>query len=236
MVDTPRSIPASKRQSHAEKKAATRRQVIDAALDIFSRDGYAKASLDAIADHAGYSKGAIYSNFSSKADLFLAAMDTNIQGLDPECVEIEDQLGEDLRAVTDEQIKVMAKQATEGFGLATLEFITVALRDPGLRQALSERIQRVIARHEAMIGRVRNAKDPVPAHAVASLVVAFDFGMDILQLLGISGATLGLSDVGRQRIINPKAAVNLAIDPAATDQTLRQAAEVEAIFRKRLGR
>lgn len=236
MGETSRPTPGTRRRSNAEKKAATRRDVIHAAIDIFSRDGYAKASLDAIAEHAGYSKGAIYSNFANKADLFLAAIDANIDGLALDEVAIDDVMAAELAGATDAEIAAYAKDVTEGFGLATLEFITVALRDPSLREALNARIQRMIGQQTATIVGVRRDNDPLAVDAIANLVAAIDLGMDVLQLLGIPGATLGLADVGRQRLMNPAGAANLAVDPSATSQQLRQTAEVEALFRAHLGR
>ena len=190
MGESTSATPVPKRRSHAEKKAATRRDVIHAALDIFSRDGYAKASLDAIADHAGYSKGAIYSNFSGKADLFLAAIDANIDGLTLEDGDIETQIGGDPTQVSDADIKAYAKDATEGFGLATLEFVTVAMRDPDVCSALNARIQRLIAQLSTVVEANRGEGDPLSGDEIANLVAAFDLGMDILQLLGIPGTNL----------------------------------------------
>ena len=236
MGKSTRATPVSKRQSHAEKKAATRRDVIHAALDIFSRDGYAKASLDAIADHAGYSKGAIYSNFSGKADLFLAAIDANIDGLTLEDGDIEGQIGRDPMQVSDADITAYAKDATEGFGLAALEFMTVAMRDPELRSALNARIQRLIAQLSTLVETNQGDDDPLSGDEVANLVAAFDLGMDVLQLLGIPGANLGLADVGRQRLMNPVRAAGLRVDPSADAQSLRHTAELEALLRSRLGR
>lgn len=236
MGESSRSTPGSKRQSHAEKKAATRQQVIHAAMDIFSRDGYTKASLDAIAEQAGYSKGAIYSNFANKADLFLAAIDANIDGLSLDGLAIEEQMGDNPAAISDADIAAYAKDVTEGFGLATLEFITVALRDPALRDALNARFQRLTAQQTPIIEATRRSDDPVPVAAIANLVAAMDLGMDVLQLLGIPGVNLGLADVGRQRLMNPAGAADLAIDPAADTPRLRQTAEVEALFRAWHGR
>ena len=53
-----------------EEAAATRQALLDAALIVFSQKGYAAASLEAIAEHAGVSRGAIYWHFHSKAELY----------------------------------------------------------------------------------------------------------------------------------------------------------------------
>jgi len=63
------------RISRKESQLQTREHLLDAALEVFSRRGYYAATVDEIAAEAGYSKGAVYSNFSNKEELFLALID-----------------------------------------------------------------------------------------------------------------------------------------------------------------
>jgi AcrR family transcriptional regulator len=56
-----------------DKRARTRRRLIEATLEVAAERGLAGASLDAIAARAGMTKGAIYSNFTGRADLLVAA-------------------------------------------------------------------------------------------------------------------------------------------------------------------
>lgn len=60
---------ARKCKEDAEK---TRQAVLEAALDVFSEKGYAKATFDEIASRAGFTKGAVYWYFRNKADLVSA--------------------------------------------------------------------------------------------------------------------------------------------------------------------
>src|SRR4029453_14661719 len=50
----------------------TREGLVDAAEPLFTTNGFHATSVDAVADAAGYTKGAVYSNFASKEDLFFA--------------------------------------------------------------------------------------------------------------------------------------------------------------------
>ena len=59
------------RLTRAEQQAQTRERLLAAAERVFARHGYGGASIDLISAEAGYSKGAIYSNFESKEDVFL---------------------------------------------------------------------------------------------------------------------------------------------------------------------
>lgn len=62
---------AEKRLTREESQAQTRERLLEAARIVFVQAGYRGASVDAIAAEAGYSKGAVYSNFEGKEDLFL---------------------------------------------------------------------------------------------------------------------------------------------------------------------
>jgi AcrR family transcriptional regulator len=55
-----------------------RRALLDAALPVFAEAGFASANLDQVAAAAGLTKGAIYSNFASKDDLFFAMMNDQV--------------------------------------------------------------------------------------------------------------------------------------------------------------
>src|SRR3954462_11332492 len=60
------------RLSRADRRARTRDDLVAAADALFSANGFHPTSVDAVADAAGYTKGAVYSNFASKEELFLA--------------------------------------------------------------------------------------------------------------------------------------------------------------------
>ena len=63
------------RMTHAESQAQTRAQLVATAKQMFFEDGYHPTSLEKVADAAGYSKGAVYSNFRSKDELCAAVLD-----------------------------------------------------------------------------------------------------------------------------------------------------------------
>lgn len=71
------------RLSRTETQAQTRNRLIEAARELFAKEGYATTSVDRIAETAGYSKGAVYSNFDSKEAIFLEVLELQGQeGLD----------------------------------------------------------------------------------------------------------------------------------------------------------
>jgi AcrR family transcriptional regulator len=60
--------------TRAEQRARTRSTLLDSAARVFARRGLHAASVDQVAEEAGLTKGAVYSNFSSKEELFLAML------------------------------------------------------------------------------------------------------------------------------------------------------------------
>ena len=58
------------RLTRAERQAQTRQELLDAAARVFVERGFEGASIEAITEEAGYTRGAFYSNFASKAELF----------------------------------------------------------------------------------------------------------------------------------------------------------------------
>jgi len=65
------------RLNRQESRLETRTKLLDSAAQLFARVGYEGASVDLIAESAGYSKGAFYSNFESKEAIFLELLDTH---------------------------------------------------------------------------------------------------------------------------------------------------------------
>jgi AcrR family transcriptional regulator len=66
------------KNKHQVRTEQTQAKILDAALAIFSEQGFEKAQLEEVAARAGYTRGAIYAHYSSKEDLFLALMEHRV--------------------------------------------------------------------------------------------------------------------------------------------------------------
>ncbi|RWZ68361.1 TetR/AcrR family transcriptional regulator [Labedella populi] len=62
----------------SERRRRTRERLMDAAFDVFAEAGVHTASVEAICERAGFSRGAFYSNFESKEELFFALSDREV--------------------------------------------------------------------------------------------------------------------------------------------------------------
>ncbi len=67
-----RNAAPSRQRARTE---ATRRKLLEAAENIFARDGFEAARLEDIAASAGYTRGAFYANFDGKEDIFFALLE-----------------------------------------------------------------------------------------------------------------------------------------------------------------
>ena len=65
----------SPRLRRVEQRAATRHALLDAAAEVFAAQGLHGAAIEEVCERAGFSRGAFYSNFSSKRQLFLEVLD-----------------------------------------------------------------------------------------------------------------------------------------------------------------
>lgn len=123
------------------RRAMTRRHLLDAAAIVFARDGFHGATLDEVAETAGFTKGAVYSNFKSKDDLFLALIDDRAERAFAVIEEILDP-----GHPSDEQMprvrQLMTSDAAfwdDSWQSLWLEFLLYARRTPEGRAKLAER-------------------------------------------------------------------------------------------------
>src|SRR5580692_10176637 len=73
------SATGGNRMTREQSRANTRDRLLAAARSVFARSGFHGASVEEIASEAGFSTGALYSNFESKEDLFLVLMEAEIE-------------------------------------------------------------------------------------------------------------------------------------------------------------
>ena len=167
----------------------TRERLVLTARVAFAREGYHGARLDRIAKEAGFSKGAVYSNFANKAELFLAVLDANIEALltDPVGAEPpltafmeDDASGEGAAGVTPEEIQ----QAVRGMGLATLEFVAYAARNPELAAQCAVRIDRAVGVYAQAAEDLGLEVDGLSTEELGGLFMALDNGAAVLTLAG----------------------------------------------------
>ena len=124
------------------RRQLTRTALLDAATHVFARQGFHGASLDEIAETAGFTRGAIYKHFDGKEDLLFGAYDrVNDRMLQAFADQIDDEpQGTDPRAIAATWRKLLAEDS-ELFAI-NLEFQLYHLRNPSARKRACEQRRR----------------------------------------------------------------------------------------------
>lgn len=204
--------------TRGERQQQTRTALIDAARLVFIRDGYHGAGLGEIARVAGYSKGAVYSNFSGKADLFLEVMDDNIGTLGSETSDPFTPTTTE----TDPELVDMIR----GMALASLEFIAVAARDDQLSSALAQRIKLMTDQYAHVAEKARTPDDALTATEVGTLLAALDQGITVLAVSGLMDIDQRVLRMGLRRLVDPaRAATTEVSDDEGGDGPLNEYVE-----------
>ncbi|MFB1426852.1 TetR/AcrR family transcriptional regulator [Micrococcus endophyticus] len=124
------------------RREDVRAAILDHAAQVFGREGYARSSLTRIAAEAGYTKGAVYSGFAGKPDLFAAACTVQFERATTRAMDgVADALDdpdlprEDLVARVAEALADVVLEPTGSWPLLLHEFQSVGLREPAVGRA-----------------------------------------------------------------------------------------------------
>ena len=174
----------SSRLSRAEQNDRNRTLLLAAARRVFLARGYYAATLEQIADEAGFSKGVVYSRFASKADMFLALLEDRIEERAAQNSRAAKELAGsgDFDALLD--LAQQAERAAPGWRLLVTEFRIHAARDPELNHryaALHARAVDGIARALVSISEGPGQTLPSPPRQLAELVLAIEAGLALEQ-------------------------------------------------------
>lgn len=182
---------ATTRLTREEKKAQTRQRLLEAARAVFARRGFAASSLDEVAEEAGLTKGAVYSNFANKEDLVLAVLD---DAFDRRMDAVMRQV--DLDAPLEEQARLggalyMAISDDERWlELLSFDFLTYAARNPEFGARLAARHRESLAAIADAITDANAARGwrlPLPTEKLALVMNALGSGLAMEKLIDPEG-------------------------------------------------
>jgi AcrR family transcriptional regulator len=164
------------RLTRAEQRAVTRQRLLDAAGRVFCRVGFEAAPIDVIAEEAGFSRGAFYSNFASKdelfVDLFGRHLDAEVDTLSRALDRIE--TAGDLAPAIERRYQVLGGDSS--WCLLTTEFQLYAMRGGSKAAEFAEiyeryrqRLGELIAEHFDRLG-------------ISSDLTPYEFGVSQIAL------------------------------------------------------
>jgi AcrR family transcriptional regulator len=182
---------AVRRLTRRERKEQTRRELLRAAKKVFLRKGFHGASLEDVAEEAGFTKGAVYSAFESKADLFLALLSerTERRVKDIQSAAIEGETIEAHAHSIARQCMQIVEQERE-WVLVANEFRLYAARDARLRRefaAIHERyVDAVVALVEGWAQEV-GWRSSLPPADIARAGLALGIGIRLERCVDVEG-------------------------------------------------
>lgn len=176
------SVPSAR--PRRPTRAETRARLLDAAVGVFVERGIAAASVEEIAEAAGFSRGAVYSNFADKDALVLALLQ---KMTDDAMAEIEDLLErfpdpDDYIRATQELMVSPSRRNGNHHPILSIELVLYAMRNPAARPLLKARLDRaeetvwrVVERNAAALGLAAADNRRV----IAAMIVAMDDGFGL---------------------------------------------------------
>ena len=156
-----------------EKQQRTRRCLLHAAAQVFSKEGLEGASVEQVAQTAGYTKGAFYANFKSKEELFLVMLDERfaheLERLDRMLAGTHEPLEEAQAAAAD----FIRFASEENWPRLYFQFVAHAARDEEFRQELATRMGAMRGRLAELFKRWierLNEIAPIPQEQIAAMM------------------------------------------------------------------
>jgi AcrR family transcriptional regulator len=165
--------------TRAESQERTRRLIVDAAAELFLRDGFRTTSLERIAEEAGFTRGAVYSNFDGKTAMGIAVIDELY-------AREERRLGEALEALPaddrDAGFAALASWADSTIGdpvwmRLEIEVAASSAHDDAHRAATAARYARLRARTGEMLTERLGETLPMEREALAAAVLGLGLGL-----------------------------------------------------------
>jgi AcrR family transcriptional regulator len=171
------AVPSTKR---AEQKAQTRRALLDAATDLFVRQGIEATSTQQVADAVGLTRGALYASFRSRAELVQAVGESQNTYLDLEGLwDASLSLADRFSLLGSELFRLM-RDAGERVMVLDLEFLLYTPRHPAEsaeRHARYAASADLVGERLESVARERGETLPLPAWLLATSLIALMRGL-----------------------------------------------------------
>jgi AcrR family transcriptional regulator len=177
------------RLTRQENRLETRTRLLESAAQLFAKSGYEGASVDLIAESAGYSKGAFYSNFESKEAIFLALLDAHKRR---EIEALAQLIAQDIPA--SELVSLIRNSESSrvsdfDFGLLSAEFQLQACRDKTFAKTYAKLHRTHVDTMAGLITRLFAKLDRTPPSTpkdLADIIIALTTGLS-LQRTSVQG-------------------------------------------------
>jgi AcrR family transcriptional regulator len=178
---------AARERTRRPPRAQTRSELLDAAAQVFARRGFDGASVEAVAEQAGFSTGAVYSNFAGKQELFLSLYEERIQRRRRELSDAVTRAGgrgAGLASAAAEVEKTF--EAERDWFLLYFEFVLHAARNPSFaRRFQLVREEGLSQLAEGLTAGLEHAgvESSITARELAEVIRALTYGLALDRLV-----------------------------------------------------
>jgi AcrR family transcriptional regulator len=190
--------------SRDNKVARNRELVLAAARRVFLAQGYASATLERIAEEAGFTKGVVYSQFDSKADMFLALLEARIDERAGQNEFLAARLdGKELAAAVPE-LALSLRRAEPEWTQLVLEFRLHAARVPELNRRYAQLHERTVERLASVFSRLHERAGSTPRYpprVLAQVALAIGTGAFLERLTDPAAADLPVPEVTSELVL-----------------------------------
>jgi AcrR family transcriptional regulator len=167
-------------------QAKTRRLLMEAAGKVCSKHGLQQASIDEVAETAGFTKGAFYANFKNKEELFLSMLDERFAERLQELDELGRDEGEPVSVARQAGLDIARHMGADPeWNRLFFEFAAYAVRNPEFRAELVTRYRALQQRIADVYRRAADLEGPLPVSIehIALMNFAMVNGIALEQLL-----------------------------------------------------
>ncbi|MGA9875816.1 MAG: TetR/AcrR family transcriptional regulator [Solirubrobacteraceae bacterium] len=167
------------RLTRAQSQARTRALIVDSATSLFLRNGFQVTSLEQIGEEAGFTRGAVYSNFPSKTAMGIAVIDELYERT---ARDLQDAL--DATLDLDEWFDALAAWAEATMGQPQwtrleIELAAFSAHDETYRTSIAARYARIREGWAELIGSRLGEDFPIDAQALSTIVLALGLGTGV---------------------------------------------------------
>jgi AcrR family transcriptional regulator len=190
---------ASNRLTRKEKQAETRTRLLDAAERVFLRQGLQGSSVEEIATEAGFTRGAFYSNFKSKDELFVELLQSRVYRRYAQMAEqAQEQPGtprERLRWGIERIREMYEEEQGDWLFRLWLECLTQAARDDEFRKLAAtfwSGNRALMAEQSKEVFKEVGREPPLPPEQIGTAMIALDVGLFVQHMVDPEAVPLDL--------------------------------------------
>ncbi|UYZ15198.1 TetR/AcrR family transcriptional regulator [Brevibacillus sp. WF146] len=194
-----------RRLTQEERKKETRQLLLESAVETFAQLGFHGASVDKIAENAGFSKGAFYAHFHSKEELFLAILEQQMQLHVNNVRQVIDQqqsLSHFIETMNEYFVSVRQKNRT--WSMLTMEFLLYAMREESVRHKWSNMITQSVEQISKAIEKLmskENHESTLSATEMAWTILSLENGLAIFYYISEDRVPLHLYGKALQNML-----------------------------------